>query len=152
MHVSDLRIALTSGNYNYTRDGANKALNRLVGYLLKEGAAVRVYSPVVENPAFPPTGDLIGSPSVPVPFRPEYRIPMGLGPVRADLDAFKPNVVHVSAPEFLGHSAARYARARNLPVLGSVHTRFDTYLRYYHRRIGHAFGIDGRCAAQAAHE
>jgi phosphatidylinositol alpha 1,6-mannosyltransferase len=132
MQVSDLRIALTSGNYNYTRDGANKALNRLVGYLLKEGAAVRVYSPVVENPAFPPTGDLIGSPSVPVPFRPEYRIPMGLGPVRADLDAFKPNVVHVSAPEFLGHSAARYARARNLPVLGSVHTRFDTYLRYYH--------------------
>jgi phosphatidylinositol alpha 1,6-mannosyltransferase len=132
MQITDLRIALTSGNYNYTRDGANKALNRLVGYLLKEGAAVRVYSPVVENPAFPPTGDLIGSPSVPVPFRPEYRIPLGLGPVRADLDAFRPNVVHVSAPEFLGHSAARYARARNLPVLGSVHTRFDTYFRYYH--------------------
>ncbi len=131
MDIPDLRIALTSGNYNYTRDGANKALNRLVGYLLKQGASVRVYSPVVANPAFTPTGDLIGSPSVPVPFRPEYRIPLGLGPVRADLDAFKPNVIHVSAPEFLGHSAARYARARGLPVLASVHTRFDTYFRYY---------------------
>lgn len=131
MQIPDLRIALTSGNYNYTRDGANKALNRLVGYLLKEGASVRVYSPTVANPAFVPTGDLVGSPSVPVPFRAEYRIPLGLGPVRADLDAFRPNVIHVSAPEFLGHSAARYARARNLPVLASVHTRFDTYLRYY---------------------
>lgn len=133
MNISDLRIALTSGNYNYTRDGANKALNRLVGYLLARGAAVRIYSPTVENPAFEPTGDLVGTPSVPVPLRPEYRIPLGLGDdVRADVDAFRPNVVHVSAPEFLGHSALRYARARGLPVLASVHTRFDTYFRYYH--------------------
>ncbi|HWU04326.1 MAG TPA: glycosyltransferase family 1 protein, partial [Novosphingobium sp.] len=48
---SDLRVALFSGNYNYVRDGANQALNRLVGYLLSQGVAVRVYSPVVENPA-----------------------------------------------------------------------------------------------------
>lgn len=46
METSDLRIALFSGNYNYVRDGANQALNRLVGYLLRQGAAVRVYAPV----------------------------------------------------------------------------------------------------------
>ena len=132
MEISDLRIALTSGNYNYTRDGANKSLNRLVGYLLKQGAAVRVYSPVVEHPAFAPTGDLVGTPAVPIPFRPEYRIPLGLGNrVRADVDAFRPNMIHVSAPEFLGHSALRYARQHDLPVVASVHTRFDTYFRYY---------------------
>ena len=131
MDVSDLRIALTSGNYNYTRDGANKALNRLVGYLLQQGAAVRIYSPTVAAPAFAATGDLIGTPSIAVPLRPEYRIPLGLGSVKADLDTFRPNIVHVSAPEFLGHSALRYSRARDLPVLASVHTRFDTYFRYY---------------------
>lgn len=132
MQISDLRIAMTSGNYNYIRDGANRALNNLVGWLLDHGAAVRVYSPVVENPAFEPTGDLIGIKSLPVPLRPEYRIPLGLGEARADVDAFRPNIVHVSAPEFLGHSAVRYAKAHNLPVLASVHTRFETYLRYYH--------------------
>ena len=42
MEPSDLRIALFSGNYNYVRDGANQALNRLVGYLLRQGAHVRV--------------------------------------------------------------------------------------------------------------
>ena len=47
MNVTDLRIALFSGNYNYTRDGANQALNRLADYLLRQGAALRVYSPVV---------------------------------------------------------------------------------------------------------
>ena len=45
MDISDLRIALFSGNYNYVRDGANQALNRLVGWLLDNGAQVRVYSP-----------------------------------------------------------------------------------------------------------
>lgn len=131
MNISDLRIALTSGNYNYVRDGANRALNNLVGWLLDRGAAVRVYSPTVEHPAFPPTGDLVSIKSLPVPLRPEYRIPLGLGEARADVDAFRPNVIHVSAPEFLGHSAIRYAKARNLPVVASVHTRFETYLRYY---------------------
>jgi len=131
MQISDLRIALTSGNYNYVRDGANRSLNNLVGWLLDQGAAVRVYAPVVANPAFPPTGDLIGIPSLPVPFRPEYRIPMGLGPVRPDVDAFRPNLIHVSSPELLGHSAVRYAKAHGLPVVASVHTRFDTYGRYY---------------------
>src|SRR5881397_203003 len=71
---SDLRIALFSGNYNYVRDGANQALNRLVGYLLRQGAHVRVYSPTVEHPAFPPTGDLVSLPSISAPgSRKEYR-------------------------------------------------------------------------------
>ncbi len=131
MQIADLRIALTSGNYNYVRDGANRALNNLVGWLLNKGAAVRIYAPVVEHPAFPPTGDLVAVRSVPVPFRPEYRVALGLDQARADLDAFRPNIVHVSSPEFLGHSAVRYAKSRSLPVIASVHTRFETYLRYY---------------------
>ena len=61
MDITGLRIALFSGNYNYVRDGANQALNRLVGYLLRQGAQVRVYAPVVAEPAFPPTGDLVGA-------------------------------------------------------------------------------------------
>ena len=57
MTPADLRVALFSGNYNYVRDGANQALNRLVEYLLRQGAAVRVYSPKVECPAFEPAGE-----------------------------------------------------------------------------------------------
>jgi phosphatidylinositol alpha 1,6-mannosyltransferase len=131
MQISDLRIALTSGNYNYIRDGANRALNNLVGWLLDRGAAVRVYAPVVAQPAFPPTGDLVAVRSIPLPFRPEYQVPLGLGSAKRDIDAFRPNVVHLSSPELLGHATARYAEARGLPLLASVHTRFETYFRYY---------------------
>src|SRR3978361_1264271 len=130
--TAQLRIALFIGNYNYTRDGANQALNRLVGYLLAQGAAVRVYSPVVENPAFEATGDLIGVPSVPLPFRSDFRLPLRLGRrVRRDLASFAPNVVHVSSPDPAAHRAVSWARARRIPVLSSVHTRVVTHPPYY---------------------
>jgi len=132
MKTSDLRIALFSGNYNITVDGANKALNRLVEYLLRQGAQVRVYSPTVEKPEMEPVGDLVSLPSLPIPTRAEYRLARGLDRrVRRDLEAFKPNVVHVSAPDISGHRAVSWARKRGIPVLASVHTRFDTYFRYY---------------------
>ncbi|NOU04114.1 MAG: glycosyltransferase family 1 protein [Novosphingobium sp.] len=132
MQMSDLRIALFSGNYNMTTDGANRALNRLVEYLLRQGAQVRVYSPTIAEPAFPPMGDLVSVPSLAIPGRSEYRLPVALSPrVRRDLAAFGPNVVHVSSPDITAHRAVTWARRRGLPVLSSVHTRFDTYPRYY---------------------
>jgi phosphatidylinositol alpha 1,6-mannosyltransferase len=131
MDLSQLRIALFSGNYNFVKDGANQALNRLVGYLLRQGATVRVYSPVTDTPAFPPTGDLVGVPSMPFPGRSEYRFAFGLTTKRADLNRFAPNVIHVSAPDVLGHRAVSYGRSHRLPIVASVHTRFETYPRYY---------------------
>jgi glycosyltransferase involved in cell wall biosynthesis len=132
MDVKDLRIALFSGNYNYVRDGANQALNRLVGYLLAQGANVRIYSPTIDEPAFEATGDLISVPSVAIPNRPEYRAPIALSPsAKRDLKAFAPNIVHVASPDIVGHSATRWAKKHNVPMLASVHTRFETYPRYY---------------------
>ena len=133
MQISDLRIAMFSGNYNITVDGANRALNRLVGYLLSKGAQVRVYSPTVDEPEMAPTGDLVSLPSLPIPLRSEYRFSTGVNArVQRDLASFKPNIVHVSAPDISGHRAVSWARARGLPVVASVPTRFETYLRYYH--------------------
>jgi glycosyltransferase involved in cell wall biosynthesis len=132
MKPEELRIALFSGNYNYVRDGANQALNRLVGYLLRQGAKVRVYSPTTDTPAFPPTGELVSVPSVPIPGRSEYQLAVSLSPrVRSDLAEFDPNIVHVAAPDIVAHRAVTWARKRGIPVVSSVHTRFDTYLQYY---------------------
>jgi phosphatidylinositol alpha 1,6-mannosyltransferase len=132
MKPEELRIALFSGNYNYVRDGANQALNRLVGYLLRQGAQVRVYSPVVKHPAFPPTGEMVNINAFKVPGREEYRIPFKLpSEARRDLKVFAPNIVHVSSPDFVAHRAISWARWRNIPAVASVHTRFDTYLQYY---------------------
>jgi glycosyltransferase involved in cell wall biosynthesis len=130
---SDLRIALFSGNYNYVRDGANQALNRLVGYLLRQGVQVRIYAPKVKRPAFPPTGDLVGITAIPIPGREEYRLPIALpGRVRRDLDRFNPNVVHVASPDIVAHRMVTWARHHKVAAVASVHTRFESYLAYYH--------------------
>lgn len=136
MKPTDLRVALFSGNYNYVRDGANQALNRLVGYLLRQGVKVRVYSPTVKKPAFPATGDLVSIPAIPIPGREEYRLPIALpGRVKRDLEEFDPNIIHVSSPDIVGHRAVTWARKNKLAAVASVHTRFETYLAYYHLQI-----------------
>jgi glycosyltransferase involved in cell wall biosynthesis len=127
-----LRIALFSGNYNCVRDGANRALNRLVAHLIVRGAQVRVYSPTNANPAFPPAGDLVSVPSIGIPGRSEYRLATGLpARIRADLEAFAPTHVHLSCPDILGGRAQAWAKARGIPAVASLHTRFETYPAYY---------------------
>ena len=128
-----LRLALFSGNYNYTLDGANKSLNRLVTHLQRTlGAEVRVYSPTTLTPAFAPAGELISVPSFAIPTRPDYRVALGITPaVRRDLMAFRPDLIHLSAPDLLGSAALKLARSLDVPIVASVHTLFDTYLDYY---------------------
>ena len=132
MRPDQLRVALFSGNYNYQRDGVNNALNRLVGYLERHGVAVRVYSPTSDTPAFEPTGTLISVPSVKIPGRGDYRFAYAMdGATRRDLEAFAPNLIHLSVPDRLAFHAKRWGQTHRVPVVASAHTRFDTYLGYY---------------------
>jgi glycosyltransferase involved in cell wall biosynthesis len=52
--------------------------------------------------------------------------------IRRDLAEFNPDIVHVSSPDIVAHRAVSWARRRGIPVVASVHTRFETYLAYYH--------------------
>jgi glycosyltransferase involved in cell wall biosynthesis len=128
-----VRIALFSGNYNYVRDGANQALNTLVRYCEERaGCKVRVYSPVTSTPAFEPAGTLVPVRSVPLPVRGEFRLALGLPhAIRADIARFAPDVVHVSAPDILDTRAQTFARRLGVPIVASLHTRFETYFDYY---------------------
>ena len=128
-----MRVAFFSGNYNYLREGANQALNRLAAFLEEEeGHSVRVYSPVTDTPAFEPAGTLIPVPSVALPVRSEFRLALGLPrTIRDDLRRFSPDVVHLSTPDILGARALSFARRLGIPVIASQHTLFETYLDYY---------------------
>lgn len=127
------RIALFSGNYNYVMDGPVRALNKLVAYLEARGVEVLVFAPTAKKAAFDHSGTLISVPSVPLPGRGEYRIALGLPKsVRKKLEAFKPDLVHLAAPDWLGHAALSWAENHKVPAVSSFHTRFDTYPRYYH--------------------
>ena len=133
-----VRVALFSGNYNYLREGANQALNQLVRYLEAEGGySVRVYSPVTDTPAFEPAGTLVPVGSIPLPLRSEFRLALGMPrAIRDDVRRYSPDIVHLSAPDILGTRAQTFAKRLGVPVVASLHTRFETYLDYY--RLGWA--------------
>ena len=133
-----MRVALFSGNYNYLREGANQALNRLVRHLEEKlGYEVRAYSPVTATPAFAPAGTLIPVPSIRLPVRNEFRLALGLPrAVREDLRCFRPHLIHVSTPDILNTRAQSLAKRMGIPIVASLHTRFEAYLEHY--RLGWA--------------
>ena len=127
-----LRVALFTGSYNYIKDGVALTLNRLVAYLEAQGVEVLVFAPVAKVPALAHSGTLVPVPSIPLPFRSEYRIALGLPRVaRERVIAFDPDIVHIAVPDLLGYAALRFARGRNMNIVASYHTRYETYLEHY---------------------
>lgn len=127
-----LRVALVTGSYNYIRDGVALTLNRLVAYLLSRGVEALIFTPVAREAALEHVGEIVPAPSIAIPFRPEYRIALGLSAAaRSRLIAFRPDIVHLATPDILGHQALRLAKASGWPTVASYHTRYDTYLKYY---------------------
>ncbi len=131
--LAGIRIALFTGNYNYLKEGANQALNKLVRHAEdRVGAQVRIYSPVTATPAFEPEGTLVPVSSIPLPGRSEFRLALGLPrAARRDVEMFAPDMIHLATPDILGVRAQRFARRCGLPIVASVHTRFETYPAYY---------------------
>ncbi|WP_374762964.1 glycosyltransferase family 4 protein [Yunchengibacter salinarum] len=126
------RLALFTGNYNTVVDGPAKALNRLVAFLKARDVDVRIFAPQVAEPAFAATGTVENIPSIPIPGRSEYRVPLGLPRAqRRALRDFAPDLLHLASPDPLGRAALKWAQGMGLPRVASFHTRFDTYPRYY---------------------
>ena len=127
-----MRIALFTGNYNYIREGANQAMNRLVRYAEERGHKMRIYSPVTDTPAFEPEGTLVPVPSVALPMRGEFRLALAVPRcIREDIRRFRPDLIHVATPDILGTRAQTLAKHLGVPIVASLHTRFETYFEHY---------------------
>jgi glycosyltransferase involved in cell wall biosynthesis len=126
-----LRLALFAGSYHTVRDGVTLTLNRLVAFLRRQGVRTLVFAP--DGPAvFPHEGRVAPVPSLPLPLRPEYRLALGLpARERRRLSAFDPDVIHLATPDLLGHEALRLGQSLGRPIVGSYHTRYETYLEHY---------------------
>ncbi len=126
------RVALFSGAYNHIADGVALTLNQVVDAFERRDIPVRVFAPTVENPALDHNGTLVPVPSISFPGRSEYQCSMGITrSVREALDAFGPTLFQISTPDLLGCHALRYARSNDIPVAGTFHTHFASYLKYY---------------------
>jgi glycosyltransferase involved in cell wall biosynthesis len=113
-------------------DGVTRTLTRLADTLEKDQVPYRFYSPVKPDESIYWRDKVRKVASVPFPLYSYYRIglPYFHGLWR-ELDAFKPDLLHVCSPTLLGLYALRYARGKNIPVVASYHTHFVSYFPYY---------------------
>jgi phosphatidylinositol alpha 1,6-mannosyltransferase len=133
------RIALFTGAYNHIADGVSLTLNRLVRHLELEGATVKVFAPTVQEAALEHAGILEPVRSIAMPGRPEYRISLTMTRKQIkSIKEFGPDLVHLATPDIPGGQALRWALSHGVPVVGSYHTHFTSYLGFY--RLGWAEG------------
>jgi phosphatidylinositol alpha 1,6-mannosyltransferase len=127
-----MRIAYFTESLLPHVDGVSRTLSQLFWTLERVGVDFRVYSPFVPGPEVSWSDRVHPIRYVRFPLYQDYRVSI---PFRtrttAALDAWKPDLVHVVSPTPLARRAQRYARTRGIPAVGSFHTHFVSYFRYY---------------------
>jgi len=130
--MAKIKVAIFTGNYNHIRDGVSLTLNRLVGFLMSNGAEVLVFAPTIDEPVLDHNGTLVAVPSTRLPGRPEYRVSTGFPQKqRSVLEDFDPDLIHIATPDILGFKSLKWAQKTGKPVVSSFHTHFSSYLKYY---------------------
>lgn len=130
-----MKVALYAGTYVKDKDGAVRTIYQLVASMVKRGHEV-----VVWTPDFTPGEDgmvpVNKVPAVPLPLSPDYKLGFFNAVAEQQLDAFAPDIIHISTPDIVGRKFLKYARDKAIPVGSAYHTDFPSYLNYY--RLGFA--------------
>jgi phosphatidylinositol alpha 1,6-mannosyltransferase len=134
-------------------DGVSRTLAQLFNTLERRGVDFRVYSPFVPGPEVSWNHRVYPIRYFRFPLYRAYRVSIPFRTrVTGALDVWHPDLVHVVSPTPLARRALRYARTRGIPAVGSFHTHFVSYFRYYGFPFLEGFGwwllrsFYGRCA------
>ncbi len=131
MRPDCLRIAVFSNAYKPTISGVVTSLSLFRQGLMARGQHVHIFTPEVEGYEddepyvyrFPAFLDLTR----------ELDVSLALPLKRTMLHTIKgikPHIIHSHHPHLLGDLAARYAEDLNLPLVFTVHARFDEFVRH----------------------
>jgi len=127
-----MRVAYFSDSLPPVADGVTRALGRLVETLSSENVDFRLFAAQRPDTSLSWRERVHRVPAIPVPLYPAYRIGLPiLRGVEAALKEFKPDLVHVVSPTPLGLFGVERARRLGIPVVGSFHSDWVAYLRFY---------------------
>ncbi len=76
--------------------------------------------------------------SLPIPFQTDpndptlsYHVGISLSKnVQEQMDAFQPNIIHITAPDFTSLHIHNYARKRQIPLMGTYHSNIPAYMLF----------------------
>ncbi len=131
-----MKLAIFTESLPPNTDGVVKTLSRLADSLLDENIDFKFFSPVKPENGFPWIDRIKKVSSIPLFLYKDYKLAWPyFSSINADLDAKKPDLVHICTPSLLGLFGMDYARKNGIPVVSSYHTNFVDYFSY--------FGLEG---------
>ena len=140
IHQYPLRVAYFSGTMRRGQDGVTRVLYRTIDALNDQGIESIFFSPIVPDAKDAPA-DLRTVPSIAFPWYPDYRIALpGFKAFEADLQQFRPDILHIHSPCPLGCAAIHWGKRNNVPVVATYHTHFASYAKYYKIKALEIFG------------
>ena len=135
-----MRIALFSETLPPQRNGVALILKRLTGFLTEQGHDVFVAGPKLPDDPWGPGGfdqtpesmTLERATGPRLPKYPDLTMARPFaGNVLAEVERFKPDVIHLVTEYTMGLTGLRAAKRLRTPVVASFHTNIPHYLPYY---------------------
>jgi glycosyltransferase involved in cell wall biosynthesis len=127
-----MRVAYFADSLPPKTDGVARTIAQLVNTLHEEQLEYHLFSPFKPDDQYFWKKNVDQVFSVPLFLYSDYRIGLPSSHrVYDQLDSFKPNIIHVTSPTYLGQLGLKYGQRRGIPVVSSYHTHFVSYFKYY---------------------
>lgn len=124
------RVALFAEAFLPKVDGVSKTAFLALRYLQMTGREVLVFAPDTAVHSVGSTR-VIPLPSLPVPQAPETRVAVPHPVVKWQLDAFKPDLIHMFSPALLSWSGMVFGRQNRIPIVANYQTDLPSYATHY---------------------
>lgn len=125
-----MRIALFTETFLPKVDGIVTRLKHTVEHLQRLGDDVLIFSPDGGLQAYK-GARIHGVTGMAFPLYPELKLALPRPSIGEELEAFKPDLIHVVNPAMLGLAGVFYAKLLNIPLVASYHTHLPKYLEHY---------------------
>ncbi|KAA0546602.1 glycosyltransferase family 1 protein [Bacillus sp. BGMRC 2118] len=125
-----MRIAIFTDTFTPQVNGVARTFQRFVDYLEDQNIEYRLFVPETEEDLY--SSQIHRFTSLPFYLYPECRLAFpNVFHIKRELEQFNPDIIHIATPFNMGLTGLFYGRKLNIPMVGSYHTNFDQYLRYY---------------------
>ncbi len=126
-----MRIAIFAETFLPKWDGIANTLCHFLEYLAWHRHTALMFAPEGAPDHYAGT-PIVGLPAFAFPFYPDLRLVPPIMNVERRLADFRPDIVHIVNPAFLGLVGLRHARNLDVPVVASYHTDLPGYTDTYH--------------------
>ena len=127
-----IKVAFFADMLTENFDGAARTIYQIINRIDKSRFEYFFITGSAPSAQFPFKYYLV--PSIDIPKNEDYKLAipaLAFFEMNNAMLIFKPDVIHISSPSFLGRYALDYARSNKIPVVTIYHTHFISYVDYY---------------------